>query len=236
MEYSKVAKRAFQSLVDGANANHCTVLSHVQGTLIDAGWEVPGGWMAAKCTLEGLIGGRGQVSYTHRPMPDGAQLPAVELFVDDPLGMADAFRVDESGIFGVREGEDYALGVTLHSLPQARLSRGNVVCASPNSLFAGVLEAGSLLARAVEAVRAAGITDVQWGWSSCPFAAMTQNEAQTLSRRTDMAQREGVVSLWVRGEEGAIRRAISSFPVEGFTVHELVTAFTYVKTNKISEN
>ena len=69
------------------------------GTVIDAGWSAPGGWMAAKRALEGLMGGRGQVSLAHRRMENGMQLPVVEVFADDPLALAQAFRPDGTVLF-----------------------------------------------------------------------------------------------------------------------------------------
>ncbi|MCI6257271.1 MAG: methenyltetrahydromethanopterin cyclohydrolase [Clostridiales bacterium] len=229
MEYSRAAREKFQEIAGDAPAFHCGVRQSPSGTVIDAGWSAPGGWMAAKRALEGLMGGRGQVSLAHRRMENGMQLPVVEVFADDPLALAQAFRPDGTGTFGVKGGEEYALGVVLGGETCPKAAGGNVIAAPKNSLFAGVTAAGSLLAVAVDALLAEGVQDIQWGWSSCPVAAMTLDQTETERRRAEMAAAEGVVSLWVRGEENAIRRAVGSVPMEKISVHELVTAFTYQK-------
>ena len=110
MERREKAAQCFQQLREEAGAWHCAVLERGQGALIDAGWDAPGGWMAAKCVLEGLAGGRGQVSYAQRQMEDGMQLPALELFLDDPVGTARAFQRDGQGIYGVWEKRDMCWG------------------------------------------------------------------------------------------------------------------------------
>lgn len=137
MEWTAKATACFQKLTEDASAYHCSVYPHDRGVLVDAGWKMPGGWMAAKYVLEGLTGGRGQVSYAHRRMADGAQIPALELFLDDPQGAARMFRVDEAGVYGVRGPEGYCLGVTERPLEEAERQRGNLVAAGPNSLFSG---------------------------------------------------------------------------------------------------
>ena len=113
MEYSRAAREKFQEIAGDAPAFHCGMRQSPSGTVIDAGWSAPGGWMAAKRALEGLMGGRGQVSLAHRRMENGMQLPVVEVFADDPLALAQAFRPDGTGTFGVKDGEKYALGVAL---------------------------------------------------------------------------------------------------------------------------
>ncbi|MBC5731528.1 methenyltetrahydromethanopterin cyclohydrolase [Pseudoflavonifractor hominis] len=229
MEWREKAAQCFQNLIEEAGANHCAVQEREQGTWIDAGWDVPGGWMAAKCVLEGLSGGRGQVSYTQRQMADGMQIPALELFLDDPVGTARAFQRDEQGIYGVRGEEGYVLGVTDRPLAQEKGWKGNVVSAGPNSLFTGIMEAADLMAQCVQALEREGVSEILWGWSSCPLAAMTQDAEETRCRRLEMAKRHTAISLWVRGEGSAIRRAIESMDMEEFFVHELVTACTYGK-------
>lgn len=225
----KYAQETFQALKQEALASHCTVLLHENGTLVDAGWDVPGGWMAAKRVLDGLMSGQGQVSFAHRQMDDGAQLPVVEVFSDNPLGLTAAFTPDEQGTFGIAQEDGYVLGVSLQSPQDTKKIHGQIVTAPINSLFAGVLTAGSVLSVAVLALQAQGVEDILWGWSSCPLAPMTHDNAETLSRRTAMEEAEGSVSLWVRGEEEAIRQAVTNFPAKGFCVHELVTACTYSK-------
>lgn len=229
MERREKAAQCFQQLREEAGAWHCAVLEREQEALIDAGWDAPGGWMAAKCVLEGLAGGRGQVSYAQRQMEDGMQLPALELFLDDPVGTARAFQRDGQGIYGVRGEAGYVLGVTDRPLSEAKGWKGNLVSAGPNSLFTGVLEAAGLIARCVQALERGGVSEILWGWSSCPLAGMARDAEETSGRRMEMAERHAALSLWVRGESGAIRRAVESANMEGFFVHELVTACTYGK-------
>ena len=126
MERREKAAQCFQQLREEAGAWHCAVLEREQGALIDAGWDAPGGWMAAKCVLEGLAGGRGQVSYAQRQMEDGMQLPALELFLDDPVGTARAFQRDGQGIYGVRGEAGYVLGVTDRPVCAGAGARGRV--------------------------------------------------------------------------------------------------------------
>ena len=174
MNYVDTALKCFQEIVDNTPANSCSLLIHEGGALVDAGCTCPGGWSVAKSVLEGLTGGRGQVGFAQR-MVDGAQLPAVELFLDDPEGAAAAFVPGEDGLFGVKDGEEYVLGVSLSGAEAARKARGNVVAAAPDSLLASVLQAAAPIPQAVEALRAAGITDIQWGWSSCPVSPFTHD-------------------------------------------------------------
>lgn len=226
MEYTAAAKMQFDKLVQEADPWHCAAAQGEHGVRVDGGWACPGGWMAAKCVLEGLMGGRGQVSYAHRKLPDGRQVPAVEVFCDDPAALAAAFRPDKRGIYGVREGEDYVLGVSSAPAEEFAQVRGNLVCAPADSLLTCVLAAGSLLARGVDALEQAGVEDIQWGWSSCPIPPMA------CSADAGLTQSEGAVSIWVRGEGEAIRRAVGANPVDGFCVHELKTAYTYRKAEK----
>ncbi|MBU5435781.1 methenyltetrahydromethanopterin cyclohydrolase [Pseudoflavonifractor sp. MSJ-37] len=228
MEWTARAEQSFQTLKQEAEAANCFVETRSGGTLIDAGWKAPGGWMAAKYVLEGLIGGRGQVSYTHRKMPDGSQIPALELFIDDPLGMMRSFVPDASGIYGVRKDGRWMLGVAEHA-PAPEEQNGNVVTAASDSLFAGVLRAARLLARGVMMLQKEGITDIQWGWSSCPIAAMTADLEETERRRREMERSAAAGALWVRGDADAIRRALERTDYPGLRIHELVTAFTYGK-------
>ena len=228
MNYVDTALKCFQEIVDNTPANSCSLLIHEGGALVDAGCTCPGGWSVAKSVLEGLTGGRGQVGFAQR-MVDGAQLPAVELFLDDPEGAAAAFVPGEDGLFGVKDGEEYVLGVSLSGAEAARKARGNVVAAAPDSLLASVLQAAALIPQAVEALRAAGITDIQWGWSSCPVSPFTHDAAQAQQARAGLQAAHGVVNLWVRGEAEAIRSAVNGFTAGRLHVHELATACTYLK-------
>lgn len=226
MDYSSFAYARFQDLADNTPANGCSLLIHEGGALLDAGCACPGGWSTAKTVLEALTGGRGQVGFAQRQV-DSAQLPAVELFLDDPEGAAACFAPGENGVFGVREGDDYALGVCLDGAEPARGARGNLVAAAPGSLLSGVLCAAGLIPKAVEALRAAGITDIQWAWSSCPVAPFLQDAGRAGQVRRAMNAAHGVVSVWVRGDKAAIQAAVDSFDGAKLCVHELATACTY---------
>ena len=228
MNYMESALRSFQEIADNTPANSCSLLIHEGGALVDAGCACPGGWSVTKSVLEGLIGGRGQVGFAQRVV-DGAQLPAVELFLDDPEGAAAAFAPDDAGLFGVKDGEDYVLGVCLSGQEAAQKARGNVVAAAPASLLASALQAAALLPQAVEALRTAGITDIQWGWSSCPIAPFSYDAAQAQTAREALQAAHGVVNLWVRGDKQAIQRVVNGFTQAKLHVHELATACTYLK-------
>ena len=228
MKYVEAARRAFQEIADNTPANSCSLLIHEDGILIDAGCACPGGWSTAISVLKGLTGERGQVSFAQR-MVGTAQLPAVEIFQDDPEGMAVAFARDADGLLGVRDGDEYVLGVSLNGTEAARKSRGNLVAAEPDSLLAGVLAAAELLPRAVGALHGAGVADIQWGWCSCPVAPFTHDGEQAAQTRSALHSAHGVVNLWVRGDKQAIQTAVNSFGAGKLYVHELATACTYVK-------
>ena len=228
MNYVESAMRSFQEIVDNTPANSCSLLIHEGGALVDAGCACAGGWSVAKSVLEGLTGGRGQVGFAQR-MVDGTQLPAVELFLDDPEGAAAAFSPDQDGLFGVMDGDEYALGVSLAGTEPAHKARGNVVAAAPDSLVASALQAAALLPQAVEALRAAGITDIQWGWSSCPIARFTHNTAQAQEARAALQAAHGIVNVWVRGDKQAIQSVVNGFSQAKLHVHELATACTYLR-------
>ena len=221
MKYVEAARRAFQEIADNTPAHSCSLLIHEDGSLIDAGCACPGGWSTAISVLKGLTGERGQVSFAQR-MVGTAQLPAVEIFQDDPEGMAVAFARDADGLLGVRDGDEYVLGVSLNGTEAARKSRGNLVAAEPAVAKAHGLDAGG-------ALHGAGVADIQWGWCSCPVAPFTHDGEQAAQTRSALHSAHGVVNLWVRGDKQAIQTAVNSFGAGKLYVHELATACTYVK-------
>ncbi len=226
MDYRLFAQRMFEKIVQEAPANHCSVLIHANGVLVDAGQQYPGGWMVTKMALEGLLGGRGQVGFAHQPA-SGIQWPALEVFFDDPLGMAAAFQPDAQGVFGVNAGPGYALGVYVGEEAPCQKAKGNLLAASPASLFSSIIETVSLAAQAVEALKAQGVQDIQWGWYSCPLAPFWNDVALRTQQRQELAATEASVNLWLRGEEHALRAAAATFTAAPLCLHELATACTY---------
>ncbi|MCI8477383.1 MAG: hypothetical protein HFE97_03395 [Oscillospiraceae bacterium] len=227
MDYISFAYDRFQEIVKSTPANGCSLLIHENGALVDAGSRCPGGWMTAKLVLEALTGGRGQVGFAQR-MVDGAQFPAVELFLDDPEGAASSFAAGEDGVFGVRDGDKYALGVSLQGAEGAQTALGNLLAAGPDSLLASVLSAASLIPKAVEVLHTAGICDIQWGWSSCPVAPFFHDAAQAAQTAAALHAAHGTVNLWVRGDKAVLQQAASGFSAGKLILHELATACTYL--------
>lgn len=226
MDYRLFAQKAFERIVQEAPANHCHVLPCENGVLVDAGQHCPGGWMAAKTALEGLLGGRGQVSFAHQPV-GGLQMPALELFFDDPLGLAAAFAPDENGVFGVRAAQGYALGVYIGEEDPAQRAAGNLLAAAPASLAASVLETARLAAAAIQNLLDRGIRDIQWGWCSCPLGPMWESSERRAAHRRQLAATEASVNLWLRGEESTLRAAAESYTAAPLCLHELASACSY---------
>ena len=228
MDYISNAYRCFDALAEDTPANGCSLLVHERGVLADAGCECPGGWAAAKTVLEALTGSRGQINFA-QIVVDGAQYPAVELFLDDPEGAAGTFTPDENGLFGIRDGESFAFGVSCEGTALAMRAEGNFAACTEQSLLAGVLHAASLIPAAVEALRRAGVKDIQWAWSSCPVAPYLQDAAQGRALREKLTAGHGTVNVWARGEEAAIRAAVDGFTMARLHVHELASACTYLR-------
>ena len=228
MDYVSFAYDRFQEIVTNTPANGCSLLIHENGALVDAGCHCPGGWMTAKTVLEALTGGRGQVGFAQKVV-DGAQLPEVALFLDDPEGAADAFTRREDGLFGIWDGDKYAFGVSLGGAADARNAPGNVVAAHRDSLLSSVLSAASLIPKAVKHLRALGISDIQWAWSSCPIPPFFRDAAQADRAADALRTAHGTVNLWVRGEKGLLQQAVDRFADGKLYLHELATSNTYLR-------
>ena len=227
MTYTEFAKLKFQEILDGSPANECSLYPHENGVTIDCGVEANGGWMAGRALLEGLTGGRGQVNYSER-MVDGMQLPTVDLYLDDPVESAKNFISDDSGIMGVKTENGYALGVTVtdHLCPYPP---GNIVALRCGCLMDCILDAARAIPTAVVSLQNAGINDIQWAWSSCPIAAMTDDDAEMTRRKAAMSANHAVISIWVRGEDEIIQTTVENFPFGQLRVHNLTSAKTFVK-------
>ncbi len=227
MTYTEFAKLKFREILDGSPANECRICAHENGVTVDCGVEVNGGWMAARALLEGLVGGRGQVSYSER-MVDGMQLPTVDLYLDDPVESAKNFVPDDNGVMGVMGENGYALGITVTDYLKPYLP-GNMVAFRCGSLTDCILDAARAIPVAVLSLKNAGISDIQWAWSSCPIAAMTDDDAVMMRRKASMSTKHAVISIWVRGDDAVIKETVENFSFGKLRVHNLATAKTFVK-------
>lgn len=227
MTYTEFAKLKFREILDGAPANECIVYPHENGITVDGGVEANGGWMATRALLEGLVGGRGQVNYSER-MVDGMQLPTVDLYLDDPMESAQNFIPDDNGVMGVKDENGYALGAAFTDYLKPYLP-GNMMVLRCGSLADCILDAARAIPVAVLSLKNAGITDIQWAWSSCPIAAMTDNDGEMMRRKAAMSAKHAVISVWVRGEDAVIKETVENFSFGQLRVHNLATAKTFVK-------
>lgn len=182
MDMTEYASRAFADILAGCPANGCRAESPRR---VDAGASVPGGWSAARRLAEGLYGGRALVNVTQAPVED-VELPAVEVFCDDPVGTAGNFR-PEAGVMGVRDADGaWALccgGPSALAEPLVTVGRA--------SLSAAVLEGASLIPAAVDYLLERGVKpeEILWGWSSAPVVLTA------LDGERDQAERRAVVGL-----------------------------------------
>jgi len=227
MMYTEFAKLKFREILDGSPANACEVYAHENGVTVDGGVKANGGWMATRALLEGLVGGRGQINYSER-MVDGMQLPTVDLYLDDPVESARNFIPDDNGVMGVKGENGYALGVAVTDYLTPYLP-GNMVLLRCGSLADCILDAARTIPVAVLSLKNAGITDIQWAWSSCPIAAMTDDVEEMIRRKAAMSAQHAVISIWVRGDDAVIQRAVEDFSFGQLRVHNLESAKTFIK-------
>ena len=66
------ARAAFAVLCENSPANHC----RLEGSVLDAGKEVPGGWSSARTLTEGLYGGKAIVNVSQQRLGE-EQVPTV---------------------------------------------------------------------------------------------------------------------------------------------------------------
>lgn len=226
-EYMIFAQAMFSKIKKNIPANHCTLLEDSVRTSIDAGVDAPGGWSAVQSLLDGFLGGCGEASLSRREF-DGNQVPVIEMFFDDPvLALKTAFK-NQNGVYGVKSGAKYALGLVLGETEKEIKAEGNIVVAGASSLLACAFDAAAILPEAVDHMLGAGVKekDILWGWSSCPMASMAYDAALMKQRKKDMRIRGGIASIWARGRDDDFYDIVRACDGFSLRIHNLVSANT----------
>ena len=231
MNYMDFAKERFDEMVAGSPANACSARERKNGMILDAGIDEPGGWMAAKLLVEGLIGGRGQVNFGDAEFGED-RLPTLELFLDDPVSAYQQAYREKDGWFGVRAMDDsYVLGLRICEKIDAVLPLGNVVLASATSIVGAVFAASKAIPLAIGMLLKGGIKpeEIQWAWGVCPLPILC-DDVQEMQKRMDGALKEdSVVSVWVRGEDDTFQDLLNAYDGGCVRIHNLKTAKTLFK-------
>jgi len=228
MEYTKYAKMIFQALTEDAPANNCTVHHKQQQVILDAGIEVPGGWTSAKKLLNGLIGGRGTADFGSE-LIDGQRLSMVRMFLDNPVEIYQQAFIEKDGLYGVADGDGYALGFAEREDLNITAG-GNLVLAGPCSLVASVFFAARPVAFALEVLYAEGVArnDIEWAWSSCPVAMLSYDQQQVALSREEMLKGCGVTGIWLRGEDSKLAMIAAKYNKGELRLHNLSTGKTWI--------
>ena len=214
------ARAAFAVLCENSPANHC----RLEGSVLDAGKEVPGGWSSARTLTEGLYGGKAIVNVSQQRLGE-EQVPTVEILCDDPVLASESFTSRE-GLVGLQEADGaWALAYG----ENAGGARGNVVLAVPASLCAVVVEAAAAVPRAVSYLLEQGVPqeEILWGWSCCPVVLPSlDGEAVRAAHRAAIAA-HGVCSIWVRSARADLETLARTWGDFRLRLHCLEDGKTY---------
>lgn len=223
MEYTKYANTIFEEIYSQSPANCTKTEKSTDRTIIDMGENSPGGWTSVKLMLDGLIGGRGIVNVS-RDLRGLHQYPSIELLYDDPVGAYNNIYKVEGPIYGVKDGDSFALGICD---TKSVAEKGNFLVIGENSLAKASFDTVFALADAVKLLLDNDVNenDILWAWSFSPVADLC-NDKGAFNINLEEARKRRVVSIWLREDDEKLTKIVSKYNPGTLRLHNMVSART----------
>ncbi|BCV21347.1 methenyltetrahydromethanopterin cyclohydrolase [Moorella sp. Hama-1] len=228
-------------------------------TILDCGFNTPGGWEAARLLALAAIDERGLVSFGNFDL-GSCRLPAINICYDSPktllATLAQPVHIKNWEIFGpalVPGNKNRLLLCSIDkidsgscgrpALPELLMGINNtldlnnhdqvVIAIAPYpSLVGMILQTSSALPRTLQILITNGLDpdQVLWGWSSCPLPPLVDDLQLAIARLEKTLLYGLTISLWVRGDNEQLVTLLNKTPVNGqVRLHNLTTAKTIVK-------